>query len=340
MNLELKKFVYLILIMAIITAVIPAQITKKAQVGFRFLENPVSAEVIGKGGVGVVNQHTANSIFWNPALLGKIDGTVDIGLNHTKSIADINYNAAALAVNWNGVGVFGVSLIAMDYGDFYGTVRAPNEMGYQETGTFSPSAFAVGLGFSQAVTDRFSYGVHLKYAHQNLGEAYISKGESFEDSTFSLSTVEYKKGVVAADVGAYYDFFYKGIKFGATLQNISPELKYEIQQFPLPFTVSFGATIEPLLFFVTEQSLHKFIFSIESRHPRDFGGKVKFGGEYLFKNIFTARVGYQNNYDERNWTVGVGIKQNFVGYKVRLDYALEPFGLFGDRHFISIGLAY
>jgi hypothetical protein len=37
----------------------------------------------------------------------------------------------------------------MDYGTFYQTVRAANELGYIETGTFSPAAIGAGISFSQ-----------------------------------------------------------------------------------------------------------------------------------------------------------------------------------------------
>lgn len=337
MKIKIERIISVVCISLLFSITLTAQIEKKAQVGFRFLENPVSAEVMGKGGVGVVNQYSANSIFWNPALTGKIKSTIDVGLNHTKGMADINYNALAIAYKAEGIGVFTASIISMDYGDFYGTVRAPTSEGYIETGTFSPAAYAVGLGFSQAVTDRFSYGVHLKYAYQDIGEAYISTGASFEDSLFSLSTIQYNKGVFAADIGAFYDFMYKGIKFGATLQNISAEVKYEVQEFPLPFAVSFGATIEPLLFFLKNNETHALILSIETRHPRDFGEKVKLGAEYNFEDVLLVRAGYQMNYDERDWTAGLGLKQEIVGAQIRIDYAIEPFG---NRHFISVGFAY
>ncbi len=61
----------------------------------------------------------------------------------------------------------------MDYGDFYGTRRANNDQGFEETGVFSPASYAVGLAYSRKVSDRFSFGVHVKYAGQDLGSAWI-----------------------------------------------------------------------------------------------------------------------------------------------------------------------
>ncbi len=317
-----------------------AQITKKAQAGFRFLENPVSAEVMGRGSVGVVTTMTSNGIFWNPALLGLISSNVDVSFNHTQGIADINYNAGAAAVRLGDFGVLGFSLLAMDYGTFYGTVRAANEQGYIETGEFSPTAIAVGTAFSQKVSDRFSYGVHVKYARQDLGDAMVSESDSLTDPNFSMQRKNYKQGVLALDVGAYYDFLYHGIRFGAALQNLSREFHYESADYPLPFAVSFGITVEPLSLLFGEDSVHTFIVSFESRHPRDFGEKAKLGAEYRFYDMFAARVGYMSDYDERGWTVGVGVKQKLSEIPIRVDYAYEPFGVLGSAHFISLGISY
>jgi len=114
----------------------------------------------------------------------------------------------------------------MDYGEFYGTRVAATPEDYVETGTFTPYAYALGISFSQKVSDRFSYGVHLQARNaessERLGGArrrgyhrlpgLLIKKRKYEESEFAL------------DVGAYYDFFYNGIRFGATLQNISREI--------------------------------------------------------------------------------------------------------------------
>ncbi len=318
-----------------------AQINKKAQVGFRFLENPISAEVVGRGMVGVVNTNNSDGIFWNPALTSLIESSVDLSFNHTRGIADINYNAVSAAVKVLDFGVVGFSLLAMDYGTFYQTVRANNDQGYIETGTFSPVGMGAGISFAQMISNNFSYGVHAKYVYQNLGEAWIStRGESLSDSNLVLEKKDYTQGTIALDIGAYYDFHYNGIKFGAVLQNISKELRYEQQNFPLPFAVSFGATVEPLLFMMDKMNDHSFVLSFESRHPRDFGEKLKIGAEYNFAGLFFARGGYSTNYDERKWSAGVGVNYTVSGFPLRLNYAIQPYGIFGNVHYISIGIGY
>ncbi|MBI2619045.1 MAG: PorV/PorQ family protein [Ignavibacteriales bacterium] len=318
-----------------------AQIVKKAQVGFRFLENPVSAEVVGRGGVGVATTLNSMGIFWNPALISWGEQTIDVTLHHTQWIADISYEAASGTVRIGDVGVVGMSMLWMDYGVFHGTQRAPNTEGFIETGNFTPYAYAVGISFSQKVSDRFSYGVHIKHATQDLRYASVAPtGTTIDDPNLSVTRRKYKEGEFAADIGAYYDFLYNGIKFGATLQNISREVRYENNPFPLPFAVSFGATVEPLRFFLEEGTHETLILSFESRHPRDFKEKLKLGAEFMFLERFTLRSGYATNYDERGFSAGVGVRHELEGFPLRFDYAFQPFGIFGTVHHFSLGVSY
>ncbi len=328
---------------ALILFALPAtsQIEKKAQVGFRFLENPVSAEAIGRGGVGVVSTFNATGIFWNPALISRNDALADIAVHHTTGIADINYNAGAASIRVGSFGVLAVSVLAMDYGDFYGTRRANNNEGYVDTEVFSPQAYAIGLAFSQSVSDRFSYGVHLKRVTQDLGNAWVAPvGGAIDDPTMPISAKGYEATEYAVDVGAYYDFGYNGIRFAATLQNISREIRYENDPFPMPFAVSFGATVEPIAFFLEGEDARVLVLSFESKHPRDFNEKFKVGAEYSIMEVLRLRVGYMSNYDERGFTAGLGVRHAFDGLPLRLDYAYQPFGIFGTVHHLTLGISY
>jgi hypothetical protein len=317
-----------------------AQIVKRGQAGFRFLENPISAEAIGKGGVGVASMINSNAVFWNPAGIGWIGG-IDVNFNYTKGIAEINQSAVAVGIPVGKLGVIALSGIMMDYGDFHGTVRANNEVGYVETGVFSPKALAIGAAFSQRVTERFSYGVHLKYAYQDLGSARVAvTGSGVDDPDLVTENRKYSQGLPAADVGAYYDFLTNGIRFGAAVQNISREIEYEVEKFPLPFAISFGATVDPLSFFMDKDAGHAMVLSVESRHPRDFKESVKFGLEYIFQDFLALRTGYMDGFDERGLTAGAGVMHSLAGVDARINYAYQAFGIFGGIHHVSIGLAY
>jgi len=335
----MKTRVILTILLCAATAM--AQTEKKAQVGFRFLENPVAADAMGRGGTGIVSTMNANGLFWNPALAGWVAPEIDLALNRTQGIADINYNALAATVHLWDAGVLGVTFFSMDYGDFYGTRLSTNAQGFEETGVFSPSAYAVGLAFAQKVSDRFSYGLQVKYAFQDLGAAWVApQGTTIGQPGFSMSERSYSHGDFALDVGAFYDFHYNGIRFGAVLQNISREIKYENEQFPMPFAVSFGATVEPLQFFMEGEGAADLLLLVESRHPRDFDENLRLGAQYTLFNMVMLRAGYQAKIDERGLTAGLGFKVDLGGLPVRADYAYEAFGIFGAVHHFSIGLSY
>lgn len=341
MNFKIKDKLMILIGLLVLTAPASAQFVKKAQVGMKFLSNPVSAEVIGRGTAGINATFNSNGIFWNPALTSMIPGNVDVSLNYHQWIADISYNAVAASFNAFDFGVVTLSGTIVDYGDLFTTVRSGNSQGYEETGTFSPSAFTLGLGFAQKVTDRFAYGVNLKYVKQDLGSAWITAtGDSMTSSNFSRKLKAYGLGTVAFDIGTYYDFQYKGITFAATLSNVSRELKYEYELFPLPFSVSFGLTVSPLQFAVQDLGGHDLILMFESNHPRDFGEKVKYGAEYSYEKTFFVRTGYVTNTDQRGFAAGLGFRKTISNVPFRIDYAFQSFGIFGNLHNFTVGISY
>lgn len=318
-----------------------AEIIKKGQTGFRFLENPISAEAIGRGGLGLVNFTNSNTVFWNPSGLGWMEGKFDFNSNYTKGIANINYSSFVGAINLGKYGVLALDFLNMDYGEFYGTRRANNEKGFEDTGVFSPNAYAVGLTFSQKVSDRFSYGVRSKYAVQDLGSTWIGlEGTDVTDTNLVIGKKDYSHGEPAIDIGATYDFLSNGLRFGAVVRNFSREIKYERKNFPLPFLVSFSLSLKPLSFSKLDKNTHSLIVGFETCHPRDFKEKVKIGAEYTYQNILIIRSGYMVNYDERGLTFGAGIRQTYADVKLRFDYAFQDFGIFNSVHTFSFGLTY
>lgn len=221
------------------------KLVKKGQVGFRFLENPVSAEAIGRGGLG--------------------------------------------------------------------------------------------LPYSKKVSDRFSFGVRSKYAYQDLGSV-LTGSVIMGDTTISLK--DYYQGEPAIDIGTTYDFLNHGIRFGAVMQNFSRELKYEIEKFPMPFSVSFSLSLNMLSLLSIADETHSLVVGFETNHPGYYLEKIKIGAEYSYLQLLLLRTGYMGNYDERGLTFGMGIRKMVASTQIRLDYAYQDFGIFDATHTFSIGVSY
>ncbi|MFH1214217.1 MAG: PorV/PorQ family protein [Candidatus Neomarinimicrobiota bacterium] len=331
-----KKTLICIAIACVLFTTAHSDIVKKGQVGFRFLQNPISAEAIGRGGLGLVSFRNSNAVFWNPSGLGWLEGKMDFNASYTKGIADINYSAMVGAFNFGKYGVVALDFVGMDYGEFYGTRFAENTEGYIDVGTFQPSAFSAGMTYSQKVSDRFSYGVRLKYVYQDLGTALI--GNRIDDTTSVIESKKYRHGEPAIDIGATYDFLSHGIRFGAVMRNFSREIKYETYKFPMPFAVGFSMTMRPFTFFDLPPQRHDLEVGFETEHPRDFKEKVKFGAEYCYHKLLILRTGYMCNYDERGLTFGMGICKEIDRFNFRLNYAYQDFGVFNSVHTLSLGV--
>ncbi|NIT61128.1 MAG: hypothetical protein GWN00_34470, partial [Aliifodinibius sp.] len=106
------------------------QDAKLAQVGMAFLDIPVGTRAAAMGGAYVSVCDDANSMFWNPAGMALVTDR-EIIFNYNGWIADIKHYSGALAANIGNFGVFGVSVIMMDYGQITGTRVAANEAGYE-----------------------------------------------------------------------------------------------------------------------------------------------------------------------------------------------------------------
>lgn len=301
---------------------------KLAQTGFQFLSVGVEARAAAMAEAYTTVAGYSNSIYYNPANLARSNAFLDVGLSRNEWIADIVYNAGSLAVRpANGeYGAFAVSVLSVDYGEFLGTrVDPTTDQGYVDTGVFSPTAYAVGLGYAKSLSDRFSVGGHVKYASQSLGSSTLPVGNVADGVT---EDVKNNLGVVAFDFGTFYQTAIKSLAFGMTVRNFSQEVEFQRESFQLPLTFRIGISMNVLDFFMAENRDHSFVVAIDAIHPRDYSEQLNIGGEYTFKNLIAVRGGYLYNYDEQDLTAGFGI-QKFSGNRgFAIDYAYTPFGVF------------
>ena len=308
---------------------------KLAQTGLKFLSVPLDARATGLGDAVTSLDMSASALFYNPATMAALNNTAIISFGTTKWIADINYifGSAALNLFDGDYGVFAVSMVAVDYGEFQGTVFAPTDDGYLDVGTFEPKAYAFGIGYAKQLSEKFSIGGDVRYVKQSIGTAItdINLEGQFVSS-------DYKIDVVSFDFGILYKTGYKSLNFGMSVRNFSTEIEYEEESFQLPLTFRLGLSVDALDFFEADNEMHSFLFSVDASHPRDFAEQVFFGGEYTFMNIFSLRGGYSFPNDEQEFTAGLGLKKDFSNYLIGVDYSFTQFGIFKDVHRLTVNL--
>lgn len=301
--------------------------TKLAQTGMKFLSVSTDPRFAAMSDAATAIEGESVSMFYNPAGMARLDRSIDISVARVEWISDISYNRASMALRPAGgrFGVVGFTLMAVDYGEFLGTVRDPgNPDGYTDTGDFSPTALSVGVGYARAVTDRFSVGAHIKYNYQDLGVSNLARSGS--DFTTRENTI----GVIAYDFGMLYQTGFRSLNFAVTARNFAPEIRYEQESFQLPLALRIGISGDVLQLANAPSDLHSLVVAIDAEHPRDYPEQIKIGTEYTFMDMVSLRGGYMFPTDEQGFSLGLGVKQDVGGLRVGADYAYTDFGVFNN----------
>lgn len=321
-----------------------SQRQKLGQTGMKFLNVSLDARASAFGDAVTSLENNSSAMFYNPAGMARFEGIADVSLGQTNFIADINYYNASIAfAPFDGdYGVFGFSFVSVDYGDFYGTVRADNDQGFLDVGTFSPTAIAFGLGYAKALSEKFSIGGNVKYVRQSLGTSVVSNlvVDPVTNGYVSGTTQDNKLDVLAFDFGVIYKTGFKSLNIGMSIRNFSREVKYKEEGFQLPLIFQIGTSFNFSDLLELDKNEHSILFTADANHPRDFPEQILIGVEYTFMNLLSIRGGYSAPNDERDITAGIGLKQNIEGLNLGVDYSYTDFGVFNSVHRITINFAY
>lgn len=322
-----------------------AEQNKRAQTGMKFLSISADPRAAGMGSAVTAVEGGAAMLFYNPAGMARIASSADLMVGQTRWIADIDYNFGSIAYRPFGgrYGVIGLSLGYADYGDLQETIRADNEQGFIDLGTFSPQAWTVGLGYARAITDRFSVGGHVKYATMDLGSSVteVDGGLSAADEGAAFLRQDNEEGTVAFDFGVLYNTGFRSLSFAVSARNFAPEITYAEESLQLPLTLQIGLAMDVLDFTSLGSSgMHSLVMSVDAENPRDFSEQIKVGGEYTFYNTLSLRAGYVFPTDEEGISLGAGVQQNFAGIGFGADYAYTNFGVFSGVQRIALRLSF
>ncbi len=317
---------------------------KLGQTGMKFLSTSVDARssAIGSAMTAELDGSSA-SMFYNPASMGYMTGRMHAAATNMSFITDIAYTQASIAFRPSSVrnlGVVGLSLVSVDYGQFIRTVRAGNEDGFIETGTYSPTAMAVGLGYARSFGDRFSAGGNIKLVFQDFGTGFATS-QNFETGVVQ-TTEDYNIRAVAFDFGMVYATGFKSLVIGMSARNFAAEQTYVRERFELPLTFQIGISMNVVDFTAINPDMHSIQLHVDAQRPRDFAEHIRFGVEYTFMDVVSLRGGFEQLgvSEEQGVSAGAGLRYEFGNLRVGADYAYTAFGVFGavNRIGLQIGL--
>lgn len=308
------------------------ELNKRAQTGMKFLQMSVDARAAGMASAMTSMEHSASAMFYNPAGMARLNNNVSLSLGQTQWFEDIvyNYGSLSFAPASGDYGVFGVFVMAVDYGEFLGTIRADNEQGFIDQGVYSPSALSVGGSYAKQLSDRFAVGGNIKYVYQDLTESTIA----VDDIQSSA------KSTVAFDFGVLYNTGFRSLNFAMSARNFSREITYEEEAFELPLTFTIGLSMNMLDLTDMNQDMHSFVLAVDAERPRDFYEHMNIGGEYTFAKTLSLRAGYAFPTDEQGINLGIGLQRELGSFGFGANYAYTDFGIFGAVSRLSLDLAF
>lgn len=163
------------------------------------------ARSLGSADAGVANTNGLEATYTNIAGLAFVDKT-QIKFNYTNWMgsANVPYMSAGIAQRVSETGVFSLSIQSMNFGSTpVTTVELPEGGGAMFTPTFS----VFNLGYAKKFSNSISGGINLK--------------------VISESIANLKANGIAIDAGVRYMGEGEKFKFGITLKNIGPTMRYK-----------------------------------------------------------------------------------------------------------------
>ena len=311
-------------------------VDKIAQTGMKWLDIPIGARPASLGNAFMAGSPDASSVFWNPAGVALLEGG-HVFLSQTQWIADIDVLAASGTFDVEGIGTFGLHFMNVSWGTIRGTQFNGQTSLYDQTGTFEPQDFAVGITYAKQISAKFSAGINMRYIHENLFGDFKGSEGSFANTTEVTAEMD----IIAFDLATLFYTGYNDLRFGVAVKNLSPEKAYRFETFPLPLTFTFGVAMDVAqAYFVEQGSAQSLTLSVDAVHPRDFGERLHLGLEYGYNQMFFLRGGYKSNYDEQSMTLGAGIDVDISDFSLGVDYSYVEFGNFDAVHIFSFDFGF
>jgi hypothetical protein len=288
-----------------------------------FLKIDPSPRSAAMAGSHVSMTGDAFATFWNPAAVADAEGFT-LGASNTFWVAGINH-AFLSAIQPTRIGNFALSLTSLTTG----AMERRTEFQPEGTGEFFyASNTAVGLTYSQQLTDFFSYGITLKYVNESLAE-------------FTAHT-----GVL--DLGFLYRTDWKDLSFAVAVQSFGTNSTlsgdYEpdglnpkpivLESYPAPTVFKLGISMIPW-----KRDDMSLTTIVQLNHPNDNAENIRLGVEYEYRKLLFARAGYKINVRDQIYpTAGLGIRTRLGKHPLTFDYAVDPTPFLGWIH--RIGLSF
>ncbi|MCK5683240.1 PorV/PorQ family protein [bacterium] len=316
-----KILIGLALLFVLPMSIFAQNYAKVGIVGGQFLKLGMSADVLGMGSASLAHINNANAAFWNPGGMVNVKNS-SVALSQVQWLADITYGSGAFVKNMNALGTMGLSFAYLNSGE----IEETDYLNQQGTGnTFVYTNLLLGFSWAKYLTDRFAFGITMKYLNEDYGFQDDINGDEVTSST------------LAFDIGTQYQTMFPRLKMGLSIRNFGPELKpagayldiigynAEEQNFVTDSEEGFKSYQIPMYF--SAGIAYKIIVNpqfplcvaIDLVSPSDNVERVNIGVQQKIANTLALRAGYIINHNSAGLSAGFGL--NFKGIEVNYSYA-------------------
>lgn len=345
--MKVKQINALVLILILgVVSVSNAQLfrstSKVGTTAAQFLKITPGARAVGMGSALTAIDGDLYSTYYNPAGIARSNNNGQVVFNHANWIADMSFDYAAAALDIGDLGTIFATLTSFAVPeDKVRTFANPEGDGRY----WDASSIAIGFGYARRLTDRFSFGIHLKYINESI---WNSNASSF-----------------AVDFGTFYETPFNGLKIAASISNFGSTMKlegrdiqfnydpnddinsgpnnipavYEMSEFNLPLIFRIGLSMDLL-----KSRYFRVTGALDAIHPNDNSEYINSGVEFAYDEMFFVRAGYRSLYKENSeegLTFGGGLKYELVNnLKVYLNYGFADFGRLKNVQFFDLGLIF
>jgi hypothetical protein len=200
-------------------------IEKVGTTSYQFLKVMTDARSTAMGEAFSAVASSSMAVFWNPAALTRVP-RLDLAFSNADWFLDAGHFSFVAAYAMPGIGTFGFQGLTVDYGEIEETTV--DQLGYRGTTyhpgltgrVLKPGANAFGVSFARGLTDKFSFGLTMKYVSEDLEIKATS--------------------AVMFDAGITYNTGYRSLQLAASLRHFGPEVTYIDEGFPLPQILNLG----------------------------------------------------------------------------------------------------
>jgi hypothetical protein len=336
----LKKIILSLIGLALILTSLEAGTSKrKGTAGAEELRIPVGSRGVALGGGVVAEVNGVDALFWNPAGASFTNKSAEAMFSHVTWIADIKVNYLSAIANFGGVGVFGVSLKSLDFGEIpVTTVDEPDGTGER----FSPTFLTAAVSYSRRMTDRIYVGANLKLISERILRESATGFAVDIGLQYRLES-GLKFGAVMKNVGGNMKFDGPDLEWGVVIPGSEPgspvrSLRVPLQEFELPAAFELGFAYS---FKIGESSL---TLSGSFQNNNFTLDEYKGGLEYSFKNMLFLRVGYsyvnETDYVFNSPSFGVGFNIPLGGtLEASVEYTYRKVKFFDNNQFLTLRFA-